>query len=1162
MGKTTQQTSQSSSPPPQVLQNYQDLVNRATGVSNTPYQQYPGQIVAPSTQDQLASYENLSNLYGQATPYINQAAQYTQNAATPIQTTQGAIQPYQNPFATAGANAATTAGQGIANYGTNAANGMAGLAQNVATQGPQLQQFSSAAIDQYMNPYTQNVIDRTMANINRQNGIQQNDLASRGIMGGNAFGGDRLGVTSAELARNQDMSRDSIIANLLSSGYGQAVSQFNTGNQQALAGQQTALQGLGSAGQLGVGAQQAGGNLGLAGQNLGAQGFQNATQNAFQTQQANAQNNLAAGSQYANLGNQALGSQLTAANAQLQSGSLQQQQAQNQINAQYQQWLQQQAYPFQTTQFLGNLVMGTGNASGQNTTTTSPGPNVGSQILGLGAMGLGAFLSDERAKENIEPVGKMFDGQSIYRFNYKGEPRTQMGLIAQDVERSHPYAVSEHGGMKMVDYAAATEKAAEKGKFAGGGTVPNLASGAPGLFQPIDFTQGGVRGYVPDSQMPQTRPLQTPALPKPADNSMAPGMGTAAMAIGKGLAGMGGATGGLGATSAMGDPTGLGGLYANGGFVPPYSNGMIPRLAFGGGFSDLTFRPDRDGVYTDDLVYRPGTDPARFMPASDVFGDENRAAGYDLLRKGFGVQSPGSIPGGEPAPEPFRLDPGAMQKWRNGVDADAARGMTAPEPSAPTAFAQAAPLPQARPAGLGAPPLPPQITGPAPQPETALAYDQPRGLAPPGAAPPAPQMPPQGAPQGAIPPSIGQALMAAGAGMMASRNPTLLGGIGEGSALGIANYSAQQKAYNELDAHPVVDHSGPTTRIYYPSTKQWIDTGIPTISAAQKAANELQKSESARTQGNADRSYKLLERAQDRLEAKDESPTGYRKNRDGNLEVIPGGPADPAKIKADADAKRGTAGLLDDDTIKDMAGQYLEGDKSVMQNLGRGAQGSENIVKLRAEIGRQAREAGMTPREVATKMADFAGRTAAMRTLGTKGANVEYAANTANKAIDLADEAYAKLPRGQFVPFNQLREMYDKKTSSPEQAAAYAAVNTLVTEYARVASGGSSQATEGMRHHAREMLNTAMGPDAFKAVLNMMRREIQTAKAAYTETRKEFLANGHGGEGPSSAAAPGATAPAAAATGAKPTIKTKAEYDALKSGTEFIGSDGKPYKKP
>jgi hypothetical protein len=75
----------------------------------------------------------------------------------------------------------------------------------------------------------------------------------------------------------------------------------------------------------------------------------------------------------------------------------------------------------------------------------------------MGAMGPMGFISDERVKEDIRPVGETHDGQTIYSFRYKGDPRTQIGLLAQEVEQQHPDAVHTlPGGLKTVDYAKAT----------------------------------------------------------------------------------------------------------------------------------------------------------------------------------------------------------------------------------------------------------------------------------------------------------------------------------------------------------------------------------------------------------------------------------------------------------------------------------------------------------------------------------------------------------------------------------------------------------------------------------------------------------------------------------------------------------------------------------
>jgi hypothetical protein len=85
----------------------------------------------------------------------------------------------------------------------------------------------------------------------------------------------------------------------------------------------------------------------------------------------------------------------------------------------------------------------------------------GAQQFGTIASGLGAlakFLpSDERLKEDIAPVGTLFDGTPVCGYRYKGAGAYHIGLLARDVEKKTPHAVIEIGGMKAVDYRAATE---------------------------------------------------------------------------------------------------------------------------------------------------------------------------------------------------------------------------------------------------------------------------------------------------------------------------------------------------------------------------------------------------------------------------------------------------------------------------------------------------------------------------------------------------------------------------------------------------------------------------------------------------------------------------------------------------------------------------------
>jgi Chaperone of endosialidase len=84
----------------------------------------------------------------------------------------------------------------------------------------------------------------------------------------------------------------------------------------------------------------------------------------------------------------------------------------------------------------------------------------------LGGLKLGAsLLSDERMKDDIKKVGELFDGQPIYRFRYKGLPKVHVGLMAQDVERVRPDAVTEYDGIKFVNYDRATDRAAAFSRY-------------------------------------------------------------------------------------------------------------------------------------------------------------------------------------------------------------------------------------------------------------------------------------------------------------------------------------------------------------------------------------------------------------------------------------------------------------------------------------------------------------------------------------------------------------------------------------------------------------------------------------------------------------------------------------------------------------------------
>ena len=132
---------------------------------------------------------------------------------------------------------------------------------------------------------------------------------------------------------------------------------------------------------------------------------------------------------------------------------------------------------------------------GGSSSTTTPSPSGLGQILG-GLTTLGSLFqfSDKRMKDDVEKIGETFDGQPIYSFKYKGEDKTNIGLMAQDVEKKHPEAVKNVGGLKAVNYEAATRDAADRGHFAEGGA--SQGGLVPAGMERTAFARGGI-GLMP-----------------------------------------------------------------------------------------------------------------------------------------------------------------------------------------------------------------------------------------------------------------------------------------------------------------------------------------------------------------------------------------------------------------------------------------------------------------------------------------------------------------------------------------------------------------------------------------------------------------------------------------------------------------------------------------
>ena len=465
----------------------------------------------------------------------------------------------------------------------------------------------------------------------------------------NAAGYASLGSLDAQ--QGQGYAGLGSLANATGAGYaGLAGVQGQTAQQLGNLG--SISSGIGSGydatGQLGLGAASEYGSLGQ---------LQGTTGQAYGT----------LGGLYGNIGTQAQAAATSGASAGLQGATLEQQTQQAQDTAAYQQFQNQIQYPFNTTGFLSNIVQGIGSASGGTQTTQGSGLSqiAGAATSGLGILGAtgafgangylnggisavgnsitglgGAFTaSDERMKENIEPVGETYDGQTIHRYNYKGDPRTQVGLIAQEVEGAKPDAVSTPpglGGLKAVDYARATDDAADRGRFSRGGGLGDIGRmlGAPNAIRlPTSGGLGGVRHHFDAGGSIGTVDGSLQSDDFASDLAHNPLLASRAVSAG-GQSSMPG-----GNLSRM--PGGFSGMPSGGGSSPQ-----------GGGLGALTAAPSAGGLSNVGSTPSPpssgfssGAASGADGAGSDTFGPGDKNLWLSLIAGGAGAMSGGSASG-------------------------------------------------------------------------------------------------------------------------------------------------------------------------------------------------------------------------------------------------------------------------------------------------------------------------------------------------------------------------------------------------------------------------------------------------------------------------------------------------------------------------------------
>lgn len=318
---------------------------------------------APASQTQVQDLPDWAKPYAKET--LGKAQALTDINVNPYQTYGGekvaGFSPMQQQ------SFQTAAGMQPSQLGAQAGQ-MAGAATMGAlgtTYDPyQMGQFTAGRAAQYMNPFVEMAMEPQLREAQRASEIQRTADQAQATRAG-AFGGGRQAIIEAERQRNLGTQLGDIRARGLLSAFEQA--QQNFAREQQLREQSR---------QYGAG--------------LGLQGLQTA---------------LTGAGQMGALGGQQFQQGMDINKLQNLYGTQQQQLEQQRLSQQYQDFMNQQRYPYQQLEFMSNILRGTPMGTVQ--TLYGGQPSLGQQIgaAGLGAYGLSKMFAAEGGMVNSYAEG-------------------------------------------------------------------------------------------------------------------------------------------------------------------------------------------------------------------------------------------------------------------------------------------------------------------------------------------------------------------------------------------------------------------------------------------------------------------------------------------------------------------------------------------------------------------------------------------------------------------------------------------------------------------------------------------------------------------------------------------------------------------------------------
>jgi hypothetical protein len=393
----------------------------------------------------------------------------------------------QNPYQAYGANRIAgfspmqqQAQQQAAGMQTSGLTGLGGQLAGAATMGAlgsqydptqfQAGQFGGESAQQYMSPYMQNVVDIQQREAQRQGDIAGTQLASQATKSG-AFGGGRQAIMQSEAARNLATQKGDIQARGLQSSYEQAQNQFNADQARRMQAQQLSEQSK----QYGAG--------------YGMQGLQTALQGA---------------GQMGTLGGQQFAQGMDINKLQSAYGGQQQALEQQGLSQAYQDFQNQQNYPYKQLGFMSDMIRGLPLGQQSTSQMYEAQPGMAQQLgsLGMGAYGLSKFMAEGGmayaggggvdSAENVADIVGSLSPQQLAKSLEAAQARGDTEQV-RAIQDEMGFQASLKNGL------ASTVTPDMAQRMAGGGVVAFAKGGAPSISDALTRMREAANYTAPTS---------------------------------------------------------------------------------------------------------------------------------------------------------------------------------------------------------------------------------------------------------------------------------------------------------------------------------------------------------------------------------------------------------------------------------------------------------------------------------------------------------------------------------------------------------------------------------------------------------------------------------------------------------------------------------------